>query len=197
MFFPNEKGGFLEFSDEQLLKMVQDGSALPVSVLVARHSVIVRAKAARYNGAGVDSDDLAQEGMLGLLSAIYSFNPELGVPFTAYASICVSNSISSYLKSSARLKHLPLNDFRELDSNIIDFSQSPEDLVIDRDELEGLKKLIFSQLSGREKSVITLYLAGCSYDEIAENLDTSVKSVDNALQRVRRKLRKSVINYPD
>ncbi|MDR1630597.1 MAG: sigma-70 family RNA polymerase sigma factor [Oscillospiraceae bacterium] len=186
----SEKAGIHQnLSDEQLVSLAQGGSSRAVSLLLARLSALVRAKAAKLHSYGVDSDDLAQEGMLGLLSAIYTYKGNYATSFKTYASVCVGNRILSSLKKASRQKRLPLLEYNDMQDNFIDQRLNPEELVIAEEEFDRLKTVLFSGLSQTEYRVITLYLAGCSYEEIAKKLGSTAKSVDNALQRVRRKLR--------
>lgn len=189
MVISEEAGNDQNLSDEQLVVLAQGGSARAVSMLLARLSPLVRVKAAKLHAYGVDLDDLAQEGMLGLLSAIYTYHDNFGALFQTYASVCVGNRILSFIKKASRQKRQPLLEYHNFDDKLIDPRLNPEELVIEEEELDRLKQSLFSQLSQTEHSVITLYLAGCSYEEIAKKLGSTAKSVDNALQRVRRKLR--------
>lgn len=178
-------------SDEELVALAQRGSFDIVSVLLERFSPLVRVRVAAFSSYGVEPDDLVQEGMLGLLSAIYTYKEAQTASFRTYASVCINNRILSFLKKTSRQKRLPLLDCVDLDETIIDESPNPEDLVIAGEELAGLKKALISRLSQVEFYVITLFLAGYSYEEIAKRLGSTAKSVDNALQRVRRKLREA------
>lgn len=191
MLLPENDSAYGDMTDEQLVRFAQEGSPEPAVVLISRLSGLVRAKASRYYAAGVDRDDLCQEGMIGLLSAICTYDGGSGVLFRTYASVCVGNSIVSFVKSSLRLKQMPLSDYNKLDESIMDIRQGPEEQVIEQDELGRMKEFLYSRLSETESNVIALYLAGYSYDEIASKLGSTAKSVDNALQRVRRKLRKT------
>ena len=177
------------FSDEELAARAQGGSSAAVSLLLSRMSPMIRAKASKYRVRGVDTDDLAQEGMLGLLSAIYSYNSGSGAGFATYASVCAANRMTSFARSSLRQKRRPPDGYDDLDDDIVDVKANPEEQVIAGDELSRMKRTLFHRLSETERDVITLYLAGHSYDEIAARLGLSAKSVDNALQRVRKKLR--------
>lgn len=178
-------------SNEELVALAQKGSFDVVSVLLERFSTLVRARVSAFAGYGAEPDDLVQEGMLGLLSAIYTYKDFGAASFKTYASVCINNKIFSFLKKTSRQRRLPILDDVDLDDAIIDESPNPEDLVIAYEELAGLKAALISRLSQAEFSVITLFLAGYSYEEIAKRLGSTAKSVDNALQRVRRKLREA------
>ena len=149
--------------------------------------------------AGGDSEDLSQEGMFGLLSAIREYDPAQGVSFRSFAEHCIRMRLYSAVKSAARLKHLPLNDSMPLEQLSDDpssqlsaapemFRRSPEDLVLARESKEELIELCKRRLSRLELQVLDCYLEGLSYRDIAQRLQKDEKSVDNAVQRIRRKL---------
>lgn len=140
----------------------------------------------------MEPEDLAQEGMFGFLAAVHGFDEKSGVPFRSYAGVCIANRIRSAVRAGARLKNIPLNSYISLSDDSVMLSETqpnPEDLVIARDEAVRLDDLMARRLSKFERSVIQLYLGGRSYEDIAARLGSTAKSVDNALQRVRRKLR--------
>ena len=187
------------FSDTDLLKLVTDGDRFAEEILVDRYLQLVRACARPLFLAGGDSDDLIQEGMFGLLSAIRQFDPETGASFRTFAEHCIRMRLLSAVKSASRLKHLPLNERVSLEQLSDDpssqisalpevFRQNPEDLVLARERTEELYAVFSQCLSRLEKSVLTLFLEGDSYRSIAEKLGKDEKAVDNAVQRIRRKL---------
>lgn len=129
---------------------------------------------------------------MGFLAAVHGYDEESGVPFRSYAGVCIANRIRSAVRAGARLKNIPLNSYISLNDDSVALPQTqlnPEDLVIARDEVVRLDTIMASRLSQYERSVIQLYLGGRSYEDIAARLGSTAKSVDNALQRVRRKLR--------
>jgi len=156
----------------------------------------VRACARPYFLAGGDSEDVIQEGMVGLLSAIKTFNPEKGIKFSAYAKICIKRRIFSAIRAASGYKHTPLNSYISLESQQLDesntpsfyFLRDPEDLVIARESAGEVEKLLYGSLSRFESGVLELFLDGLSYKDMAARLNKPVKSVDNAVQRIRRKL---------
>ncbi|MDR2589442.1 MAG: sigma-70 family RNA polymerase sigma factor [Oscillospiraceae bacterium] len=164
--------------------------------LVTEYSWLVRACARPYFLAGGDSEDLIQEGMLGLLSAIRSYNPEKGAKFSTYAEFCIRRRIYSAIKSASAGKHTPLNSYISLESPQIDESstsnaytlRSPEDFVIAKEHIGEVEKLLYGALSSFESGVLELYLEGMSYKDMATHLSKPEKSIDNAIQRIRRKL---------
>lgn len=189
-----------EASDEVLCALAAAGDRTAEERLAERYSRLVRSCARPYFLAGGDSEDLIQEGMIGLLSAIRGFQSGREASFYTYAEVCIRNRLRSAARAAARDKHSPLNRSVSLDVSPFDGApdtcgyglpkqsvENPEDVVIGREESKARVKAMREQLSGFEKTVLDLYLDGFSYGEIAERLDRSVKSVDNAVQRIRRK----------
>lgn len=178
-------------ADEQLVRLAQGGDDESMKVIISRFAFIVRIKASRLSSKAILPEDLAQEGMFGLLSAVYSYTSTAGASFKTYADKCISNCMLSAVKTYSRKKHLPLNSFISLDSENLDLAEAlnPEDIVIANDEVSRMMETIAMRLSQLERSVVTLYLSGKSYEEIASELQLSQKSVDNAMQRVHKKLR--------
>lgn len=182
---------FSQRSDEALCTLAAAGDREAEDCLVTRYSRLVRMCARPYFLAGGDSEDLIQEGMMGLLSAIRSFSPEKGAIFQTYAEICVRNRICSAVKLASRDKHSPLNHSLSIDSTPFDGDTSsagdPEDMLISREDRESRMEVLHSRLSGFEKTVLAFYLEGLSCGEIAQQVGKPLKSVDNAVQRIRRK----------
>lgn len=187
-------------SDESLCTLAASGDRIAEECLVARYSRLVRICARPYFLAGGDSEDLIQEGMIGLLSAVRGFDPNKEASFRTYAEICIHNRLRSAIKAAARDKHAPLNRSVSLGTPLFDGNpesyaygtqhqraKNPEDILIDREESKGRLALLKSKLSKLEVAVIELYLDGLSYAEISTQLGKPLKSVDNAVQRVRRK----------
>ena len=164
--------------------------------LVSEYGRLVRACARPYFLAGGDSEDLIQEGMLGLLAAIRTFDPAKGVKFSTYAESCIKRRIYSAIRKASGYKHTPLNNYTSLESPRLDESNTssayslrdPEDFVIARESAGEVTKLLYGALSRFESGVLELYLEGMSYDEMAARLSKPNKSVDNAVQRIRKKL---------
>ncbi len=179
-------------SDKDLCAMAAAGDRLAEERLAARYSRLVRVCARPYFLAGGDSEDLIQEGMIGLLSAIRGYDPDREAVFHTYAETCIRNRLRSAVRAAARDKHSPLNHSVSLGDSLFDEApvaapQDPEDLLIGREEREGRMAALLSRLSGFEKTVLALYLEGLSYGEIAQRAGKPLKSVDNAVQRIRRK----------
>ncbi len=191
-------------SDLELLKSVLSGDREAEELLVERYLRLVRSCARPLFLAGGDSEDLIQEGMFGLLSAIRRFDPSEGTSFQSFAEHCIRMRLYSAIKSASRLKHLPLNNGVSLEqlsedspmqlSAIQDVLRcDPEELVLARERTEELYSELAQCLSGLEKQVLALYLEGLSYREIASRLGKEEKSIDNAVQRIRRKLARNPI----
>lgn len=181
-------------TDEQLCARVAGGDRSAEEALVLRYARLVRMCARPFFLAGGDSEDLIQEGMLGLLAAIREFRPGRGARFATYAQVCIRRRIISAVRAAAGGKNAPLNDYVSLEPSLLlaDMESSapsnPEDVVIHQEALRALESAITSQLTQLEARVLSRFLAGSSYAEIAEAVGRSPKSVDNAVQRIRRKV---------
>lgn len=179
-------------TDEQLALMAADGDDESMALLIAKITPIAKAKAGKYDGPRLSADDLVQEGMLGFLDAVKSFRPEKGVPFKAYAETCINNRIISAVRASLNNKNAALTNAVSIDDESSDiFSRSSDPAVIfaDKHGSELLKRIISDDLSEFERQVIELRLLDQSYAQIAASLGCSEKAVDNALQRIRKKIR--------
>lgn len=188
-------------SDEDLCNRVAQGDRDAEEALVRRYSRMVRMCARPYFLAGGDSEDLIQEGMVGLLHAIREYDPGREASFRHYAQVCIQNRLISAIKAAARDKHTPLNNYVSIETPLFDgFTihdtcgtdhrrlENPEDTLIGREEVQERMNVLQDGLSGLEARVLRLYLSGLSYSEIAAEVKRSPKSVDNAVQRIRRKL---------
>ena len=193
----------MDLQDTELQRLAASGDRAAEELLAGRYMQLVRVCARPLFLAGGDSEDLSQEGMFGLLSAIREFDPSQGVSFRSFAEHCIRMRLYSAVKTASRLKHLPLNDSMPLEQLSDDpssqlsaapelFRRSPEDLVLARESKEELKELFNQRLSPLEKRVLDLFLDGLSYRDIAQVLHKDEKSVDNAVQRIRRKLAHSL-----
>ena len=188
-------------SDEALCGMAAAGDRVAEERLVIRYNRLVRMCARPYFLAGGDSEDLIQEGMVGLLHAIREYDPGREASFRHYAQVCIQNRLISAIKAAARDKHTPLNNYVSIETPLFDgFTihdtcgtdhrrlENPEDTLIGREEVQEWMNVLQDGLSGLEARVLRLYLSGLSYSEIAAEVKRSPKSVDNAVQRIRRKL---------
>lgn len=187
---------FQDFSDEKLCRSAAGGDPQAETELVRRYGQVVRACARPLFLAGGDSEDLIQEGMLGLLTAIRGFDPGRDASFRTYAEICIRSRLLTAVRAAQGGKHSPLNHSISFEPPLFDgtdarqFSsvESPEDVIIGREELEERLNALKSQLSELEAKILPLYLNGLSCGEIGERVGRSQKSVDNAIQRIRRKV---------
>jgi RNA polymerase sporulation-specific sigma factor len=185
-----------DIKSRELAKKAAEGDSSAEETLVSEYVQLVRACARPYFLAGGDGEDLIQEGMLGLLSAIRTFDPEKGVKFSTYAEFCVRRRIYSAIKSASGNKHTPLNSYISLESPephesrtiSNNFLRVPEDFVIEREQVGEVERLLYGALSRFESGVLELYLEGMSYKDMAARLGKPEKSIDNAVQRIRKKL---------
>ncbi|MBD5133963.1 MAG: sigma-70 family RNA polymerase sigma factor [Clostridiales bacterium] len=177
-----------EYSDEELCALVASGRRDAEEELVKRYLRPVRVCARPYFLAGGDSEDLIQEAMFGLLKAIREFDPGRDARFKTFAEVCIRNRIRSAVTNAARSKHAPLNDSVPFESPMLGVGLSLEEQYISREEETELLVNLEQRLSQLERRVLTLFLLGLSYQEISEQVGRSIKSVDNAVQRIRRKV---------
>jgi RNA polymerase sporulation-specific sigma factor len=182
-------------SDEFLVQAARDGNAAALDTLLSRFKPLVKAKAAAYYLTGGDRDDLIQEGMIGLYKAFLDYAPEKNPVFSAFASLCVNRQILTAIKAAARRKHQPLNASLSLESAEITnpgAGTNPEALLISRESSEKINLFIRQSLSALEYDVLMLHMEGMAHAQIAETLGKPLKSVDNTLQRVRRKVGREI-----
>ena len=189
-----ETGSLTERTEEELLQAARSGERGASDLLVRRCFRLVKSCTRPYFLAGADSDDLIQEGMLGLLKAVQEFEPSRGVPFQQFARVCISRAIISAVRSSLASKHSVLNDDIPLEKPLFEDialtnppEGDPEALVISMEAREELLARLARLLSDFEGKVLSLFLDGYSYEEMAAELGKPVKSVDNSIQRIRRK----------
>lgn len=189
-------------SDEDVAAQAKDGNAIALEFLLNKYRNFVKAKARSYFLIGADREDIIQEGMIGLYKAIRDFREDKLSSFRAFAELCITRQIITAIKTATRQKHIPLNSYVSLNKPIYDEDSDrtlldilsgtkitdPEELMINREEYNDIEFKMGEILSELELKVLTLYLEGKSYHEIAFDLCRHVKSVDNALQRVKRKL---------
>ena len=185
-------------SDEDLIVRLRGGESGISDYLMEKYKGLVEQKARAMFLIGGDNDDLIQEGMIGLFKAVQDYQPEKEASFQTFARICIDRQIYNAIKSSNRQKHQPLNTYISLsaedDENTLDdiWAQSPETIVIDQENRRFLEEEISRSLSSMEKKVLEYYLEGCSYVEISHLLEKSPKSIDNALQRIKAKIREQI-----
>jgi RNA polymerase sporulation-specific sigma factor len=193
---------FDAMQDEEIVAYARDGDIEAQEFLINKYKNFVRAKARSYFLIGADREDIIQEGMIGLYKAIRDFRLDKLSSFRAFAELCITRQIITAIKTATRQKHIPLNSYVSLNKPIYDEDSDrtlldvvsgagltdPEELVISREEFDHIEEKIGELLSVLERKVLVSYLNGKSYQEIAGDLNRHVKSVDNALQRVKRKL---------
>ncbi|MDD4833672.1 MAG: RNA polymerase sporulation sigma factor SigH [Lutispora sp.] len=195
---------FDSMMDEELVLSARDGDKEALEFIINKYKNFVRAKARSYFLIGADREDIVQEGMIGLYKSIRDFKNDKLSSFRAFAELCITRQIITAIKTATRQKHIPLNSYVSLNKPIYDEESDrtlldvltankitdPEELIISREELCSIESKIGEILSDLELEVLMSYLQGKSYQEIAVDLDRHVKSIDNALQRVKRKLEK-------
>ncbi len=193
-------------TDEEVLQQIRDGESSGVDYLLEKYKNLVRKKARALYLIGGDNDDLIQEGMIGLYKAIRDFQAEREVSFIHFANLCVERQLYNAVKGANRLKNSPLNSYVSLDvpvgvaGNTEETRQTlgeilekggisnPEDIMIDRERVGRIERMMRENLSGFEQSVVNLYIEGLNYQQIAAKLEKTPKSIDNALQRIKKKL---------
>jgi RNA polymerase sporulation-specific sigma factor len=197
-------GGYDSMLDEEIVHIAKSGDVKAQEYLINKYRNFVRAKARSYFLIGADREDIIQEGMIGLYKAIRDFRQDKLSSFRAFAELCITRQIITAIKTATRQKHIPLNSYISLNKPIYDEESDrtlldilsgtrvsdPEELIISREELVNIESKIGEVLSSLEWDVLRSYLDGKSYQEIACDLDRHAKSIDNALQRVKRKLEK-------
>ena len=195
---------YVGMTDEDIVDLSHDGDSGAEEYLLIKYKNFVRSKARSYFLIGADHEDIVQEGMIGLYKAIRDYRREKLSSFRAFAELCVTRQIITAIKTATRQKHIPLNSYvslnkplydEESDRTLLDVIMeaqisNPEEMIINRENLGNIHARIREVLSGLEQQVLQAYLDGKSYQEIAESLGRHVKSIDNALQRVKRKLEK-------
>lgn len=194
---------YKELSDEELIARYMDGDAAVVDFLMDKYKYLVRQQAGNMFLLGADHEDLLQEGMIGLFKAIRDYDPGRDTGFQTFARLCISRQIFTAIEASNRHKNAPLNSYtslsetdseqyKEIRDRLIEVTaiESPESMLIDKENVDQLEKILTAELSVLEKQVLDLYFIGMSTREIAAILGRTEKATDNALQRMKGKLRK-------
>lgn len=190
-----------ELADADLVRLARHGDVRATELLVSRYRGAVRARAANYFLVGADRDDLCQEGLIGLTKAVRDFDPDNGASFAAFADLCITRQILTAIKMATRLKHTPLNTYVSYDrphesdpdrtiadTVAVEEGLDPLETLLADDGMRAVMAVVDEVLSSLEADVLKLYVDGRSYQEIAELLGRRTKSIDNALQRIKRKL---------
>jgi RNA polymerase sporulation-specific sigma factor len=193
----------VDLSDEELVARSQEGNALALELLLLRYRRFARSKARSYFLVGADADDIEQEGLIGLYKAARDFRADRETSFRGFAELCVTRQVISAIKAATRHKHRPLNQYVSISAgrvsddpsersieDILDDrrNQDPADEVISREQITAIRRSMHDNLSGLEVDVLKLYVEGKSYEQIGMILGRRTKSIDNALQRIKRKL---------
>jgi len=192
-----------DLNDEALCAQVASGDRIAEEMLVMRYTRLVRVCARPYFLAGGSGEDLIQEGMMGLLAAVREYRPDRGGSFRTFAETCIKNRLISAIKTATRDKHTPLNDYVSLETPSLDVnadcaaflspgSVDPEALLIHQEAYQEQLERLNARLSRFEAEILDYYLSGLSYDDIAVRVNRSPKSVDNAVQRIRRKVAQQI-----
>ena len=197
---------YSNMEDEEVLTYVNAGCRQGMEYLIEKYKPLVRAKARSYFLVGADREDIVQEGMIGLFKAVRDYKPEKQSPFKAFADICITRQVITAVKAATRQKHIPLNSYVSLNKKVFDEDSdkylievieeasvtNPEELLISKEEICFIESLVIELLSPFEKEVLRKYLSGITYQEIAKQLNKPVKSIDNALQRLKKKIEKKL-----
>ena len=202
------KRNYEEYQDEELLMMLRDGQQEVVDFLMNKYKNLVRSRAKTMYILGADTEDLIQEGMIGLFKAIRDYDFGRDASFYTFAELCISRQIYTAVQASVRKKHMPLNTYISIYSEVtavgesgqkVELSgvleseeKSPEESMIDRENVEYIEQIIQSQLSLLERQVLDLYITDMGVSEISKILGIDEKSADNALQRAKSKIRRAI-----
>ena len=195
---------FESMPDEDVVELAQEANGAALEYLLNKYKNFVRTKARSYFLIGADHEDIVQEGMIGLYKAIRDYRRDKLKSFRSFAELCITRQIITAIKTATRQKHIPLNNYISLNRPIYDEDSdrtlldvitedapsNPEEMLIDREDLSVIEGRIGQVLSDLEKEVLVRYMEGKSYVEISQEMGRHVKSIDNALQRIKRKLMK-------
>ncbi len=202
------KNDYAQSSDEELILRLREGESPVTDFIMDKYKNLVRSKAKSMFILGADNEDLIQEGMIGLFKAIRDYDSGRDASFYTFADLCVSRQMYTAVQAAGRQKHTPLNSYVSLYANMSDtegeeavlvdalqsaVEKSPEELFFDKENVNVLEEQIDSTLSSFEKQVLDLYITGMSYVQIAKVLGKDEKSTDNALQRIKSKIKKEIL----
>ena len=207
VYFSTNK--YNNLSDEDVIKLIKQGDNQALSYLLERYKELVNIKVGKYYIVGAEREDTVQEGLIGLFKAIKCFDAQKQNSFKTFANICIERQLITAIKTSNRQKHMPLNSYLSLNNSAYDNEDNDEELIntfdsktiedpldtlMKKEYYEQIESTIDKTLSGFEKQVLNRYIKGESYVDIAAKLDAPVKSVDNAIQRIRKKAIKNLFN---
>ncbi len=195
-----------ELKDIELVMLAKKGNTKAISILINKYKNFVRSRSKSYFIVGADKEDIVQEGLIGLFKAIRDYNPDKKTSFRAFAELCIMRQIITAIKTATRQKHLPLNSYVSLNKPIFEDNGervmadviastrtcNPEEIYVALELTKSIKEKMKKYLSGLESKVLAEYLKGLSYYEVAKNIGKHIKSVDNALQRIKRKIQETI-----
>ena len=198
-------------SDEELISLIKSDDKYALDFIIEKYKSLVNMKVGKYFIIGAEKEDIVQEGMIGLFKAIQSFNGEKQNSFKTFANMCIERQLITAIKTSNRQKHIPLNSYLSLnssayededDTSVMDVfdshtTEDPLDTITKKEYYKRIEDAIEQNLSDFEKKVLAKFIKGESYVNIAAELDTPVKSIDNAIQRIRKKAIKNIIDSED
>ena len=204
VFYSTDNKDYDNMTDEDLVKIIKSGDKSAFEYLLNKYKELVNIKVSKYYIVGAEKDDIVQEGLIGLFKAIKSYKPDQQNSFKSFANMCIERQLITAIKTSNRQKHMPLNSYLSLnisaydeeegesDTTLMDIFnttliEDPLDTITKKEYLQDIEKTIDKSLSDFEKKVLNKYINGKSYIQIAEDLDAPVKSIDNAIQRIRKK----------
>ena len=199
-----ENKDYDNIKDEDLIEIIKSGDKQAFEYLINKYKELVNMKVSKYYIVGAERDDIVQEGLIGLFKAIKSYKPDQQNSFKSFANMCIERQLITAIKTSNRQKHMPLNSYLSLnisaydeeegesDTTLMDvfnttLIEDPLDTITKKEYMQDIEKTIDKSLSDFEKKVLNKYINGKSYIQIAEDLDAPVKSIDNAIQRIRKK----------
>ena len=197
---------YKDMSDEDLINVIKSGDKSALEFLIGKYKELVNMKVSKFFMIGAEKEDIVQEGLIGLFKAVKSYNPDKQNSFKTFANLCIERQLITAIKSSNRQKHMPLNSYLSLngtayeddeESNLLDVfdahqMEDPLDTITKKEYYQPVENAIDKSLSDFEKQVLNRYMQGESYVQIAEKLETPVKSIDNAIQRIRKKAIKNI-----
>ena len=210
LYFKSDE--FDKLDDNEIIKKINNGDKSALNYLLEKYTDIVNMKSGKYFMVGAEKEDIMQEGLIGLFKAIKSFDPEKQSSFKTFANLCIERQLQTAIKSSMRQKHMPLNSYLSFnisaydendDTSLLEVFESentvedPLDIVTKKEYYNFVEDRIEETLSDFEKQVLHRYTNGESYTEIATKLNSPIKSVDNAIQRIRKKTVKNILKFDD
>ena len=209
--FYSVDNNYNSMSDEKLISLIKTDDKYALDFIIEKYKDLVNMKVGKYFIIGAEREDIIQEGMIGLFKAIQSFNPEKQNSFKTFANMCIERQLITAIKTSNRQKHMPLNSYLSLNTAAYDddedttvlevfdshMTEDPLDTITKKEYYKRVEDAIDKSLSDFEKQVLARFIKGESYVTIAEKLDTQVKSVDNAIQRIRKKAIRNIIDGED